>query len=311
MGALGKLMAISARVDPLLSELSALCGAAESNAIRVSSIDALATVLAKAGSTASPPVLEKIKGVTFSYLVAEDEALRGAASAVCGHLAAYAADGVDVGDLVLDLADLRGLKTEPAYSLSGRISSLGRIVQSAGRKLAGSRADTFAYLGEAFKDERLVNVCCAALVTAATPPDVAGAGAGAAARLEEHAAETALAWQAFAPNLCAAAGAERSEECRKLALSAIKLFAQRCPEHVRGSAKLLLPPLLAGFRDAALYNVKALAERAFYCLSDGGNAQIISAFAQLLSGDDASYMRDYAKRVIARMPPTEAEEEQW
>lgn len=212
-----------------------------------------------------------------------------------------------MGDLVLDLADVRAPKSEPAHSLMGRVAGIRRIIQFSGAKLQGARADAFGYLSEAFKDDRLLNVCCAALVTAATPPD----SAGAAERAAEYKESSLATFAHFAPSLCQAAAADRPEETRKLALSAVKLFCQAHPEGARTSAKLLLPPLLAAFRDAALFRVKALAERAFYYLSEGGSAPVLSGFAQILSGDDSSFMRDYSKRIIAKMSPTEEEEEQW
>ena len=304
--ALGKLMAISTRVDPLLTELAGQCTVAESNAIRCSTIDALAIVLDKGGHLATAPVLDKVKGAIFGHIVDEDESMRQSAAGVCGRLAAYL-DGVGVGDLVLDLADLRALE-HPTPAVCGRCTSIGAIAQHAGKKIDAVREDFYSFfratLGEDSKPA-VLNATCAALLSCLTLPTHSGSQE----RTQEYNECVALVLAEFAPALCKNSTAARSEETRRLAMTALKIACKTAPDVARKFASVIMPVVLEAWRDINL-RVRAVADRLFYNLSDGGAAGHVSAFCQICSGEDSAFLRNYAKTTIARMS-AEEEEEAW
>lgn len=304
--ALGKLMIISARVDVLLTELCGLCTSAESNAIRCSAIDALSVVLEKGGSASTAPVLEKVRQVIFNHLIEDDELLRQASSVCCGKLSAYQ-DSIGVGDFILDLADLKALKSEAIHCVVGRILSIGAIMQHSGKKLDAIRGDAFDFLKAAFKDERqaAVTACCSALVAAFTLPTHAGA----VERSDEYVNCITQTFAEFAKDICANASKDKSEDCRRLCMTALKLASTANGEMCRTHARLILPIIIESWRDINL-RVKSIADRLFYNMSEGAAANHISTFSSLLSGDDSAYLRSYAKQ-IQRMPKAEEEEECW
>lgn len=307
--ALGKLMAIATRVDPLLTELAGQCTGAESNAIRCSTIDALATVLEKGGHLATPPVLEKVKTVVFTYALEEDELLRQGSCAVIGKLAAYG-DGVFVGDIVLDLADVKVLKAqESLYSVCGRVLSIGNVMQHAGRKMEAVREDAFKFLKEALREESkptIIAACCSALLAAFSMPTHSSAQD----REQEFRECVIIGLDDFCAALCQNSTRDKSEECRRLSMGALKMAAKLAPGACRKHAAVILPVLFEAWRDINL-RIKGIADRLFYSMSAGGEATHISSFCTVCSGEDSAFLRNYAKVTIARMKPTEDEEECW
>jgi len=87
---LGLLMGISVRTDALLTELSAACSSAESNAIRSSILEALGEALRTTSTTPTAASVEKVRTTVIAYLLSEEEeALRTAACQCLRSLAAH------------------------------------------------------------------------------------------------------------------------------------------------------------------------------------------------------------------------------
>jgi len=302
--ALGKLMGISTRVDPLLTELTTQCAGAESNAIRCSIIDALSTVVEKGGHLATAPILEKVKTAVFQYVVEEEEVLRASSSNCIGKLSFFF-DGVAVGDLVLDLAEEKAAE-HATFAVAGRCAALGGALQHAGKRLDATRSDVFKFLSLAFDADKsaLGFAASAALLNAFTLPTISGAEE----RTEEFCACIGIALNEFVLPLSKQCSKDKFEDTRRIAMSAFKEAAKNAPDACRKHAKIILPVVIEAWRDINL-RVKGIADRLFYNLSDGGAAPHLSAFAQLLNGDDAAYMRAYSSKSIVKMPAVETEEE--
>jgi len=299
--ALGKLMVISARVDPLLTELASLCSGAESNAIRCSLLEALAVVLDKGGNAATAPILEKVKSVVLNHSMDEDDSLRLAASACSGKLAAYL-DAVAVGDLILDLCcDVK----DP--SSAGRLLSVGEIMRHAGKKLDVVRADAFKFLADGFRSDKpaVINACCCALLSAFTFPSHTGAEA----KKEEYTACIVETMHEFVASLVAcSSNKDRTEDTRRQALTALKLAAQIDPEAMRTHGKMVLTAVLEGMRDTLNFRIKAQAERIYYIMTEGASQPLVAALCGHSSSEDAAFLRSISKK-IAAMPQHESADE--
>lgn len=148
--ALGKLMQISLRVDPLLTELTTLCMQADSNAIRHSILEAIISVMALGGDKATAPVLEKVKNATMKNLYDEDDPVRNTAAKCLGSIACFFNEAA-ISDVILDLlgdANSGGMSPadEPWSLVCGRVVALAYVVHSSGSRSEEFHQEVFNYL---------------------------------------------------------------------------------------------------------------------------------------------------------------------
>jgi len=174
--ALGKLMPLSARVDPLLMELSSNLSDSskvESNVIKVSMLDAMAIVLLYGGNKVTPAALETARVALRRVLAEEDDdAVRARAARALSRLSWFL-PASELPDFVYDLLDGKkghGVSGEPAAALSGRLLGLGAVLQSAGTQLVAldAREEAYTALMAGCKDEKSPGVCAAAVSALAT-----------------------------------------------------------------------------------------------------------------------------------------------
>jgi hypothetical protein len=146
--ALGKLLEISLRIDPLLTELAVMAVQAESKAIKHSILHAICTVLSKSGQKASPAVLDKVHGTVVSQIYDEDELVRTAAAKCVNSVIMYM-DDFTINELTEDLLLASSMDE---CSLCGRILTVGAIFHS----IDSSRREAVSKLiSQSSGDERI------------------------------------------------------------------------------------------------------------------------------------------------------------
>lgn len=154
--ALGRLMPLSVRVDPLLTELTALCLKAESTAIKISALDAIGTVLQMGGNKATPASLDSTKTALTKALVEEDETIRASAASSLARLVWFLEQSAAT-DLLLDLLDTGkgGAGGADHWTQQcGKLLGLGAVLQGAGQQVLDSREEAFLALLSGCRDDR-------------------------------------------------------------------------------------------------------------------------------------------------------------
>jgi hypothetical protein len=156
--ALGQLLLLGPRADPLVTDLIQLCLQVESHAIKLSVLEALGTVLATAGGKATAPALVKAGESLQKIMIDEDDAVRLAAARCLGLTAAFLQE-VQLSDLILDLmADKSGDSFGDAagwVQQSAKLVALGCVLQAAGARADEFRQEVFQFLIAARQDERV------------------------------------------------------------------------------------------------------------------------------------------------------------
>lgn len=153
--ALGRLMPLSVRVDPLLTELTTLCSKADSTAIKISALDALGTVLQMGGNKATAASLESTKAALVKALLEEDETIRASAAASLSRLVWFLEPSASM-DVLLDLLDSGkgGSGSEHWTQQCGRLLGLGAVLQGASQQVLDSREEAFLALLSGCRDDR-------------------------------------------------------------------------------------------------------------------------------------------------------------
>jgi hypothetical protein len=113
---LGKLMSLSPRVDPVVSELFNMCGTA-SKAISASVLEALAVVLAQGGERVT--VWDKVASAVLSQLTDGDESTHAPAVKCCVFAGLYMDEGM-VLDVLAKLVDGSAGSGERWQTIAGR-----------------------------------------------------------------------------------------------------------------------------------------------------------------------------------------------
>jgi hypothetical protein len=167
---LGILVPMSARIDPLLSELSLGVQGAESSAICVSFAEGISSVLNAAGGKASEEVLEKISRALLVSTVSEDEQVRMASAQTLGTLTQLYTSTRQVSNLLLDLMPPGGrggslaASGEHWTSTAGRVISCGEVLHNAADLGEDMQSEVLDLFQQAFSDDRVsirVAVCSA------------------------------------------------------------------------------------------------------------------------------------------------------
>jgi hypothetical protein len=151
--ALGRLMPLSLRVDPLLGELTTLCTKAESTAIKISVLDAIGTVLLVGGNKATAPALDAAKTALTKALFEDDEAVRSSASFSLSRLVWFL-EPAAITDTALDLLDAGKGSSADWTQVCGKLLGLGAVLQGAGQQLQDVREEAFLALLSGCRDDR-------------------------------------------------------------------------------------------------------------------------------------------------------------
>jgi len=210
---LGLLMGISARTDALLTELSAACNSAESNAIRSSILEALGEALTRTTASPAAASVEKVRSTVIAYLLAEEEdAIRTAACKCLCALAAHMEED-QVVDCVSHLVN-QGKSANISTVIGAMAGAAATFVGAGVTKGAETQESLFALLDQGISHEKpsVKNAACnacAVLWAADGSPGKDVADAALAALLEKVAR--------------VAGDAKNDEDLRKAAAISIKV----------------------------------------------------------------------------------------
>jgi hypothetical protein len=322
--ALGRLMALGPKIDLLLSELAGICVQADSNAIKTSVMEAIASVLLEGGGKATPAVLGKVRAAVITSVLSDDDAVRGVVGKCLSALATHL-DPAEVTDMLMDLVDGAKWSQDSNQRAAGRLIGCASLLQGAGDTVEQDlREETFELIRHGIQSVQMT-VKAAACTSLGIIFAYAPVGALSTAVGDGNApkATARAAIRAFIPALCDAAVEEESSEVRVEALSAIKYAARNYYVATSQHMKLLLPPIVHQLKGIDI-RVKYSAERALKALSEGQSlskdkeggavapvdpsmAFLNPTFATYLvspsSGGEATtkqYARDYVKRITSR-----------
>ncbi|KAG5182622.1 armadillo-type protein [Tribonema minus] len=238
LSALGQLVVLTTRVDPLIAELSQGAASAETPApVREAMLQALEDVLSKAGARATPAALSQAVTLLAPLLGSPSSVIRGAAGAATGAKSAEAKDENGIA-----------LKTAAASSKALGLLTLA-VLQEQGEAAAAS---VFAKSAPAL----------------ATALDV-GSGDG-----------------------------------RLSAALALKTVAKAAPALTRPCLSSLAPALVKALKDTTP-SVKVAVERA---MVHGKPATLAGYLASGDSPDTVRFVRDYARRVLAKLAAESGDE---
>eukprot|EP01097_Dermamoeba_algensis_P001224 TRINITY_DN1461_c0_g6_i1.p1 TRINITY_DN1461_c0_g6~~TRINITY_DN1461_c0_g6_i1.p1 ORF type:complete len:664 (-),score=207.03 TRINITY_DN1461_c0_g6_i1:124-2115(-) len=300
-GALGKLMALAPRIDPLLNELLTGLNNTEKG-VKEAVLQALQMVLDKVTTKIDAKVSANLIQSLTAITETEDDALRSRAAKV---LAAYACT-LDADELD---AFLKKVVLRPPGSGSWKeqlfiLICLGHIISSPRAKMSKSLfSSSVAALFPFFTSDK---------------PPVRDAVCG-------------VVSQIFVFNEDSAAGKERKEEMtssasplitslsslfsdptndvRIAALNAVKSIAKRRPEVIGAHLQRLIPPLIERLKERASMTVKLAAERTLlHVLQLQVSDARLEEYTRTADPASAKYLSDYCKRVISKLEPTSDDE---
>ena len=330
--ALGRLMPLTTRVDPLVVELCAACAQAEGSAIRASALDAVAVVLVKGGDKATKAAFDKVRAAACGTLLTSTVDAHPAAAACLSALGQLSnMEAAAVTDIVFDLCD--GAKGGSEGSMCGALLGTAAIMQTTGQRSAEARDDAFDLLSRGINDTQRPAVqaaACAALGTIFTVPPLSTAGdvlseeSEKSTRKGECRATVQAVLSAFSSSLSQAAANGTAEDTRLAGLAAIKALAKNYPVLALQHVARFLPALAAALRDIHIRH-KYVAERALRHLlltsadaeGSGAGAGVSglvenAAAIGMLTGADASFVRDYVRRIVLKQAAdSEDEGDKW
>lgn len=239
----------------------------------------------------------------------DDDNVRAAASRCCGGMGTVLTEAL-VTDLILDLLPTSSSATSSWQRKAGAILSSASCIHTAGQHAAEVRDDVFKLIRTGAGDERVpVKIAtCQALATLLTPQTHAVNGGG--DRKAEFRACAQAVIAAFHSDLSTLA-ADEAGDVRCAAIAAIKKAAKGYRQATARHLSSFVPPLVTGARDLNM-RVKHESDRALKYLLEGGNPQTTNTVASQLDGETGTFLKDYAKRILVRMPDdSDGEGDKW
>jgi len=308
--ALGKLISISMRIDPLLTELSAICMQADGNAVKASVYEAILSVLTEGADKASPTAMDRVQSVCMNAVPDEDDTVRSARSRCLGMLSAFMGPA-QVSGLLIDLLGSGAADTNSTVQC-GRLVSIGAVLQCAGPKAMELREEAFAFLLKGLQDDRIVvktAACRAVGLLMRTPPQRSLSEED---RKGPWRAAGQAAVHTFATSLAECTSDSGSSEMRIYAISAIKQAAKNYYGATSQQIKSMVPPLLLATKDINLM-VRYAADRALKHLSEAPSSSSSNAAGGFVTSPAmtayiatniaaAIEMKDYIRRILSKLP---------
>lgn len=293
---LGQLVSLTPKVDSLLTELSTAYSGAESSAIRGSILDAMTNVLREGGPKGTAVGYDKIKVVLQSGFAEEDDVTRSSALTCCQALCYYAEVSL-VSELVISLSASRN---------SGSCIGCAAALSSSGDKSSSVHDMAFEHIqrGLISSDAKVKTLTVKAVGCMFDAPAFEG--------VEDRRAEftrcSESAATAFIEAICRLS-TDESQSVRKQAITAIKLLAKNLPDVANHNIVQCMAPLIIAVKDINI-RIKTVAERAMRHLLRGGMAPgPINAYAAAVDSESASFVKDYARRVLAKLPEESDDED--
>ena len=319
--ALGKLMAISTRIDPLLNELAAGV-AGNTGGIQESMLEAVIAVMTSAGDKVTPPIRAKAVEAIEPLTSDGDHTIRCLAGSALGAVLRHA--DVSLSGDVLDRLclskerddDSGGSAVAVDPEKDGRCAAVKGALKHGAIPGCGPHAASLLapHIAKAAVNEQAAIRVWAArsaghfLSATAVPEGVAGEEAEAAA------ASFASASASVISTLAKLLG-DASADVRKAALDACKRYGRHSPRHATSgpSASTLLPPVIAiASRESSNMIIRTAADRALMYLAQvhGSPALASAALAALpAGGEDGKWLANYASRFLKKMSADSDEED--
>ena len=291
---LGKLMKLTVRIDPLLSELCTGCASAESNSIQASFLDALGKCLQSSGQHVSPALLEKLQTLVAEYLVDDDESIRSNAATLAQGLGAFC-DATNIQELLGEIVGTANVMSLSWTNFAGRLIGAANVVQAAGEKAAAKRGDAFALIHAGLIDARTAVRIVAANAVAQlyTIPQFVGSEG----KNDEFLGCMGIAIDEFASAISEVASDAESGDVRRAAISAIKLAAKNNPDVAFAHIQTYMPCLISEVKGINI-RVKSIAERAMRYLLKGASLPAINAYASKTNREAAQFVREYSHKLL-------------
>lgn len=306
--ALGRLMAISTRLDPLVNELAAGV-AGTTGGIRESQLEALTAVFAGAGDKVTPPVRAKALETVEPLLgdAESDHVERCLAGAAVGAALRHAEPAL-AGEVLGRLAfapgrddDAGGSAVAVDPSKDGRCAAIKGALKHGAPGCAPHAPALAAHVTKAATNEHAAirgwGARTAGYFLAATAP-TAGDDA------------TAAAYAAAAPPVLAALTklmADPVADVRKAAIDGAKRYGKASPGHAltAGGCAALLPPLInIAARESGNMVLRTAADHALAYLSQvhaPSAGALAAACATVVPAADGAWLATYAPRMLKRL----------
>lgn len=315
--ALGMLVPMSTRVDPLLNELSSSSHQAESNAIRASMLQALAQVIHAGGGKASEGALVKVSQTVLQCLVADEEQVRQSASECVSSLAVVLTED-GVCDLLQDIVDLDSSSGAVWAPAAGKVLGCAAVLRSGGSRTSRARGQAFDLVDASLADDRVaVRVAaCSSLAMAVAPPSLT---TGCPEATSEHKDLSAALITSFTPKVLACVRGE-ALEVRRAAVTTLKEFAKHHPSVLLPFSAQIgseLYPFLS--TNEINIRLKRHAERTMkYIMGISYHSNLDSELFQTTlatiqaagNAELARFLRDYAKRMLNKLAD-ESDDNMW
>jgi len=291
---LGALMVLTVRVDPLLNELLVQAQSKqESNAIKVSILEALAIVLRKGGNNITMPLLLKVVDILKENLAADDESIKDVSGKCFGAISGFL-DSTNICDILIDLVGSDKSVT------SSKVIGICNVLQGAGLRANEMREECLNFVNLGLIDEKSGSLKIAASSNVGNmlkfPTHVT-----ADQRRQEYEEIAATNFSIIQKNLIVSAMDIEEGESRRAALTSIKMLIKSYKKVALKNIDSLADPLMASVKDTNP-RIMYLGQRCLKFLLDG-------EVNSLKSSEKLNFIKDYYNRVAQHGPAEDSDEE--
>jgi len=287
--ALGKLMTLNAKVDPLVGELVIAINSS-SGGVQEGMIKALYQVLLKSGKDVTEKAFSNMLSSLLDLLESDEggrDDIRRAASKCIGVYAQYVSD-----DAVANLLQKQLLTSQPSWiARHGQGLALTAVLRRSSRnKFAGLQNLVLAQILSYLDDAKV---------------PIRQSGLEAAGFLLRHDIQVA---SQLVPQFAKLLN-DNTNEVKLTCLNVTKIFAKTCPQAILSSyAVHLVVPLIERVKDRSV-PIKLAAERTLlHLLQIKSNSTTLQQVSQQLDPNVARTLVDYCKRVLSKLADESDEE---
>jgi len=294
--ALGKLMPMHPRVDPLVTDLIA---GVRNN---VSMLKALQRVLLSSGDKIKPQLFREAGAVLLDLLGDPDDDMRKISAESVGAYAKHLPEDEYSELLTMELTAEDDTDTILRQGYCMAITSIVELTYE-------ERLSTSPELMQKISEQILVNLNDSKL------PVKAAAISSAVTWLKKAApeAETLPSFPSFMENVLSMLGeltADPSGEIKIVAVRGIKEIAKHFPQLIVGHLSTLVPPLMVRVQDRTSLKIKLASERALlHVLQVHSSPSVVKDYAATLKPKDAKQVIEYTRRVLQKLEPDSGGEE--